>query len=374
MTPTVEANPFRRMWAECGDAVLEAVSGVGRSGWFVLGAEVRQFEEALAQTQQRRFAIGCASGLDAIEIALRAVGLSPGQRVLTTPLSAFATTLAIVRAGGVPVFVDVDEHGLLDLDQARQVLRAEPDIRFMVPVNLFGHTLDPARLTALATEHALQIVEDCAQSVGARFDDRPAGHGSAAMTLSFYPTKNLGALGDGGAVLVDDEGLAERCRQLRDYGQARKYEHVRLGLNSRLDELQAAILRQVFLPRLAGWTARRTAIANRYTRALDDVPGVDPVARPARCASAWHLYPVRVAADRRDACLESLRAQGVQAGIHYPFIIPDQPALDGVAATCLRPPVRARAFASEELSLPINPYLGDDEIDHTIGALAAWAR
>ena len=249
-------NDFQRQWADTRADVLDATERVGASGWYILGKNVESFERALAASFDRAFAVGCASGLDAIEIALRALGLRPGDKVLTTPLSAFATTLAILRAGGVPVFVDVDDHGLIDLARCEERL-ATGDIRAFVPVHLYGQPLPLPRLAELQARFAVALVEDCAQSALARFRGRSAGTVGAIAATSFYPTKNLGALGDGGALLTDDPALRDRCASLRNYGQTARYQHDELGLNSRLDELQAAILAQAFLPRLPAWTERR---------------------------------------------------------------------------------------------------------------------
>jgi dTDP-4-amino-4,6-dideoxygalactose transaminase len=257
-------NDFRRQWQATGAAVLQATERVGASGWFVLGPEVAEFERLLAEGCGCAHAIGCGSGLDAIELSLRALGLVEGDRVLTTPLSAFATTLAIVRAGGTPVFVDVDENGLLDLGKVEQVLSADPTIRYLVPVHLYGQPLNLEDLEALKRRFGIFIVEDCAQAIGATWEGRPVGGVGDLSTLSFYPTKNLGALGDGGAILTNDRNLMLKCQSLRDYGQTGKYEHTLLGLNSRLDELHAAILRTAFLPRLSDWSTRRRDIASQY--------------------------------------------------------------------------------------------------------------
>jgi len=363
---TIPANPFDRLWTVVGPDVLAAVERVGRSGWYVLGREVEGFERELGRATGAAHAIGCASGLDAIEIALRALGLRPGDPVLTTPLSAFATTLAIVRAGGVPVFVDVDDSGLVDLDRAGKCLSAHPEIRFAVPVHLFGHALDLEHLAQLRDRFELRIVEDAAQAVLARSAGRDVGSVGQAAALSFYPTKNLGAFGDGGAVTTGDTAVAEACRSLRDYGQSAKYVHDRLGLNSRLDELHAAVLRSALLPRLRDFTQRRRQIAARYLERIDS-KAVRCVDVPPRSESVWHLFPVAVQNGARDALLEHLRAAHVQAGVHYPSLIPEQPALVGREHHADGDLASARRFRSCELSLPIHPLLRDDEIDRVIG-------
>jgi len=332
---------------------------------------VTAFEAALAWRWRRRAVVGCASGLDAIEIALRALGLEAGEKVLTTPLSAFATTLAIVRAGGVPVFVDVDASGLLDLAMARAALTADRSLRFLVPVHLYGHALDLDGLASLREEFGLRIVEDCAQAITARSGGRPVGSVGALGALSFYPTKNLGALGDGGAVATDDDALRDACRALRDYGQSGKYEHVVLGLNSRLDELQAAVLRRVFLPRLERWTERRRAVARRY---LDEIrsPRVRPLPAPPRSESVCHLFPVSVAGDR-DAFVAHLRERGIETAVHYPKLACDQRALHGIPFETVGALARARDLAESEVSLPIPPYLDDAEVERVVHAVSSWS-
>jgi len=367
------AQAFERQWAEIGDDVLAAVSEVGASGWYIQGERLRLFEAALAKTCGRAFAAGCGNGLDAIEIALRCLGLRAGEPVLTTPMSAFATTLAIHRAGGKAVFVDVDASGQLDLELARHCLEAHPEIRFCVPVHLYGHCLDLPALRRLREDFDLEIVEDGAQAIGAGWGEEVVGDVGRILATSFYPTKNLGAMGDGGALLTDSPALAESARSLRDYGQTSKYVHAVMGLNSRLDEMQAAILLRAMLPRLPGWTARRREHAERYLGGLSN-SWVRPLPVPSGSRSVWHLFPVEVVDGQRDALLAYLRSQQVMAHIHYPLTIPDQPALQGSAElmTCFDPLPRARALAANELSLPITPDLGAHEVDRVIEVVNAW--
>ncbi|MFZ5890628.1 MAG: DegT/DnrJ/EryC1/StrS family aminotransferase [Myxococcota bacterium] len=374
--PTPEAgaaeillNDFGRQWADVGGAALEAVQRVGASGWYILGKEVAAFESALADLVRRARVVGCASGLDAIELALRAAGLRPGQRVLTTPLSAFATTLAIVRAGGVPVFVDVDEFGLIDLAQCRAVLARDASIRFLVPVHLYGHALNSKALAELARDFELVIIEDCAQSIGAEFEGQAVGTLGRAAALSFYPTKNLGAMGDAGAIACDDAEFAARCRALANYGQTERYRHELVGMNSRLDELQAALLQGAMLPKLQTWTQRRRAIAAAYRAGLNN-PHVTVPGAPAGSASVWHLFPVLVAA--RDGFREHLANCGVQSAIHYPISIPAQAAMKQVPHEVALPLTRAQTFTAHEVSLPIHPYLSDVEVERVIAVVNRW--
>ena len=365
-------NDFARQWADTAPAVLEAVRQVGESGWYILGPEVSQFEEALAARLGRRFAVGCASGLDAIEISLRALGLKAGEKVLTTPFSAFATTLAILRAGGRPVFVDVDQSGLVDLDRARDACTRDSSIRYLVPVHLFGHPCNLEGLGTLKSRFHLKVVEDCAQAIGAYSGEHAVGSVGNLSALSFYPTKNLGALGDGGAVVTDDGLLAETCRNLRDYGQTAKYVHDLRGLNSRLDELHAAILGRAFLPKLASWMERRQRIAEQYLQGIRN-PSVRIVPVPSSCRPAWHLFPVLIEPGRREAFCKHLQDGGVRTGIHYPMIIPRQKALgDRSVFDVVGELTRADAFAAGEVSLPIHAYLRDDELDAIVSKINAW--
>jgi dTDP-3-amino-3,4,6-trideoxy-alpha-D-glucose transaminase len=360
----VLANDFAAQWQEIRDDALDAVDRVGRSGWLVLGQEVEAFEAELARWWGLEHAVGVASGLDALEIALRIGGIGPGDRVVTTPLTAFATTLAILRAGAEPVWVDVDDTGGLDLAAAAEAAAADATIRAAVPVHLYGHPLDPAGLAALgAVRDGFVVVEDCAQSAGAERDGRPTGASSGLAATSLYPTKNLGALGDGGALLCADAETAQRARTLRNYGQDRRYHHVELGLNSRLDELQAAMLRSALLPRLDGWLARRAAVAARYAEGLEGTR-LAPIA-PAAGRSGHHLFPVEVLDGEVDSLGAALGEAGVATGRHYPFLCPDMPALGGAGVTVGELPI-ARRLAARELSLPLHPQLSDDDVAFVI--------
>jgi dTDP-4-amino-4,6-dideoxygalactose transaminase len=362
-------NDFRRQWEDTREDVLRAVAAVGESGWYITGPELTAFERDLAAVWGLPYCAGVASGLDAIEIALRVLGCKPGDRVLTTPLSAFATTLAIVKVGAVPVFVDTDEFGLLDLDLCADVLERRPDIRFLVPVHLYGNAMNMGQLAALKERFDLAIVEDCAQSILATHEGRMTGSVGQLAATSFYPTKNLGAMGDGGAILTSSEEHWRLAQSFRDYGQTAKYRHDLVGYNSRLDELQAAILR-TYLARLASWTCRRREIARRY---LDRIvhPGIRVPGEPPGSQSCFHLFPVVVLPDRKPDLIEHLQRSGIVTGEHYP-LIPYQKAMAAVQSECIGEFSQARALAAGEISLPIHPYLNDDEVDCVIAALNAW--
>jgi dTDP-4-amino-4,6-dideoxygalactose transaminase len=359
-------NDFERQWQDVEQAVLSAVKRVGASGRYILGPEVERFEQALASTWGLDQAVGVANGMDALEIGLRGLDLDAGQKVLTTPFSAFATTLAILRAGGVPVFVDVDDNGNIDLEQCRDALLRDRSIRFFVPVHLYGNPLDLEKLVGLKRDFDLVIVEDCAQAIGAKHGGQNVGTVGQAAATSFYPTKNLGALGDGGALLTNEPRVASRARALRNYGQSDVHVHDELGLNSRLDELHAAVLSDALLPNLQRWTAARRQIAARYLRELQPIRTIKPA---PSAEPVWHLFPIFVDAAERDKTRERLLGGGIASGVHYPRLIPDQPAMQlSVSYEVAIEPSNARRLAASEISLPIHPFLREDETQMVVAS------
>lgn len=373
MAPSILQNDFKRLWQDVREPFLEAVEEVGSSGWYILGREVESFEAALANFWGMDHAVGVANGMDALEIGLRCLNLQPGDKVLTTPLSAFATTLAIIRAGGIPVFVDVDERGAIDLQQCREVLERDRTIRFLIPVHLYGIPLDLAELSRLREEFALSIIEDCAQAIGARSDSMPVGSSGQVAATSFYPTKNLGAFGDGGALITNDVELARKAKTLRNYGQSAHYVHAELGLNSRIDELHAAILHRAMLPKLRGWTTRRCRTAQTYLSSIRH-PQIQLIHPASNTKPVWHLFPVLVPEELRASLQSHLRAGGVATGFHYPEIIPDQPALaSGMQHEVAVEPRNARRFAKCEISLPIHPFLTEEEVATVIDLCNGWS-
>jgi dTDP-3-amino-3,4,6-trideoxy-alpha-D-glucose transaminase len=333
--------------------VRTAIDRVVASGWFVLGPEVEAFEGEFAQASGAAHAVGVGTGTDAIALVLRALGIGPGDEVITTPLSAAYTALAIMMTGARPVFADIDPSRLtINPDDIARAIG--PRTRAIVPVHLYGQPADMAAIAAIGTRHNLAIVEDCCQAHLATAGGRPVGTIGIAGAFSFYPTKNLGALGDGGAVVTNDSALAARIRRLRNGGQTDRYHHEDAGVNSRLDEIQAAVLR-ARLPRLRGWTERRRALAGMYRIRLKETPGVDV---PAECdpGHVYHLFVVR--ARDRAGLQASLGSRGIETLIHYPVPIPRQPALAGTAPGAC--PVAAVA-CNEVLSLPLYPALSDAE-------------
>jgi dTDP-4-amino-4,6-dideoxygalactose transaminase len=332
-------------------------------GWFVLGPEVSAFEQEFAAASGAAHAVGVGTGTDAIALILRALGIGAGDEVITSPLSAAYSALAIMMAGARPVFADIDpERATLDPERIAPLVG--PRTRAILPVHLYGQAADMAAIERVAARHHLAIVEDCCQAHLATSDGRPVGTVGVAGAFSFYPTKNLGALGDGGAVVTSDHGLADRVRRLRNGGQTDRYHHQEAGINSRLDDLQAAVLR-ARLPRLQGWTARRRAIAARYRSRLAGAP---VALLPERDAGhVYHLFVVSTG--ERDDLQAHLAARGVETLIHYPVPIPRQPAL--AAAQPADCPVAAR-LCEGILSLPLHPALRDDEVDEVAAAVHAF--
>jgi len=363
-------NPLALQWPDVQEQARRVFEALGQESHWILGPRVQAFESALAARWDRSFAVGTGCGLDAIEIGLRSLGLLPGDKVMTTPLSAFATTLAILHVGAVPVFVDVDDRGLLDLSQCEKALHEIDGIRAIVPVHLYGQAMNLTRLECLRDQFHLIMVEDCAQSIGAKFQERHVGSVGQAAAVSFYPTKNLGAFGDAGALLTSDPQIAEQAREMRDYGQKEKYLHVRYGLNSRLDELQAAMLHEVLLPHLSEWTRLRRDIARRYLSGLRK-SSVRPLGTGPLEESVWHLFPVVIEGDR-ERFRRHLTAEGVETAVHYPCVIPDQPLMKSTPSMIHGDIGRARWIAAREVSLPIHPWMKPADVDRVLEACLAW--
>ena len=359
----VAANDFRREPEDLVLAELAAVERVLRSGWWILGAEVEGFEQEWARHCATPHAVGVANGLDAIEIGLRAMGVGPGDEVITTPVTAYATTLAIQRCGAIPVFADIDPaSGCLAADSVASCVSTST--RAVVPVHLYGRAADLDGLVAVCDAHGLALLEDCAQAHGALHRGRPVGSVGRCAAWSFYPTKNLGAIGDDGALTTADAELARTARCLRNYGQSDRYHHDLPGLNSRLDELQAALLR-VRLPLLEAWTDRRRQIAERYRQAIAH-PLLKPLAEVSDpAANVHHLY-VLLTPDR-DRVRSLLQEQGIPTLIHYPLPCTQQSAL-GTHRVAPGGIPHALKHCGTCFSLPIHPFLLDDEVSRVIDA------
>jgi len=357
--PFVDLRP-----ADDADDIRAAIDRVIARGWFVLGPEVDAFEAEFAAASGARHAIGVATGTDAITLLLRAAGIGLGDEVIVPAMTAAYTGLAVIAAGARPVFADVEPERIT-LDPSACAAAVTSKTRAIVPVHLYGQAADMSALQRVAQRHSLLLVEDCCQAHLATAAGVPVGTTGAGGAFSFYPTKNLGALGDGGAVITNDASLADRIRRLRNGGQADRYHHVEAGINSRLDEIQAAILRAK-LPRLAAATVRRRSLAAAYRRQL---PATLAALPEIDAGHVYHLFPVRT--PERDAFQAHLRTMGVETLIHYPVALPRQPAFSAFSpADC---PYAARA-AAEVLSLPLHPRLDESDITRVADAARAFQK
>jgi len=368
----VPAVDLAAEWAEVGPEVEAAVLRVLRSGAYVLGPETRSFEAELAERVGTRFALGVGSGTEALVLALRAAGVEPGGEVVTTPFTFFATAEAIVLAGARPVFADIEPRGF-QLDPERVAAALTPHTQAVLPVDLFGGCGDLARLRAVVAEVGdAPVVEDAAQAIGARRGGRAAGGWGAAGCFSFYPTKNLGAAGDAGAVVTDDPALAERVELLRNHGSRARDVHELVGTTSRLDALQAAVLR-VKLGHLDAWARARARVARAYAERLVGLPGVElpPVAPDEE--PVWNQYAIRCRpAPRREAICAALDAAGVQWRHFYPRPVYRQPALAHLGVAEGACPEAERA-CREVVCLPIHPGLDDATVERVAEAVRRGA-
>ena len=344
-----------------------AITRVLESGYYILGTEVKAFESEFAAYATSKHCVAVGSGTDALHVAIRALGIGPGDEVITTAHTAVATVSAIELAGATPVFADIDPR-YFTLDTAAVERVISPATKAIIAVHLYGQPADVAGLSALAKRHGLKLIEDCAQAHGAEYHGRRVGSMGDVGCFSCYPTKNLGAIGDGGMIVTSDDAVATQCRLLREYGWAERYVSHISGFNSRLDELQAAILR-VKLPSLDADNQKRRDIAARYDRELQGLPIVLPERRP-ETSHVFHLYVVR--APGRERLLDHLRGAGIGALIHYPVPIHLQKAYVGKVRGGDSLPETERA-AREVLSLPMYPELSEAEVSSVISALRSYA-
>ncbi len=363
----VVMNDFRAEPEELVQAQVAACERVIRSGWWVLGTEVAAFEKEWAARLGVAHALGCGNGMDAIELGLRALGIGAGDEVITTPMTAFATVLAVLRAGAVPVLADIDPDTAM-LDPASVARCIGPRTRAILLVHLYGQMGPVEELLELVAGRQIHLLEDCAQAHGASLAGRQAGSFGVFAAWSFYPTKNLGAVGDGGAFSTASDVLADKVRALRNYGQSVRYHHPHLGMNSRLDEIQAAIL-HARLPYLDGWTARRREIAGAYAQGIDH-PAVRLLPLPAEPQRHVH-HLVVLACAQREALQQHLNRAGVDALIHYPVPIHHQEPCRSI----LRDPLGlavAETHARHCLSLPCHPGMTDAQCAQVIAAVNAF--
>lgn len=354
---------LRDAYVELKSEIDEAVARVLNSGWYVLGPEVEGFEGEFAAYCEAKHCVGVADGLDALHLALRAMDVGPGDEVIVPSNTYIATWLAVSQCGATPVPVEPDE-ATYNLDPALIEAAITPRTKVILPVHLYGQPADMDPILAIARKHDLRVLEDGAQAHGARYRGRRIGAHGDAVAWSFYPGKNLGALGDGGAVTTDDPELADRIRVLRNYGSRVKYINEVQGYNSRLDPIQAAVLR-VKLKHLDNWNARRAALAKQYIEGLAE-SGLSLPRVPEWAAPAWHLFVVRH--PQRDALQQRLTAAGIGSLIHYPIPPHSQQAYTNMAFAADALPL-ASCMAGEVLSLPIGPQLTADNADAVINAV-----
>jgi len=355
-----------RQYAAVQEEIDRAIRRVLASGRFILGPEVEAFERKIAAYCGVEHAIGVASGTDALLLSLRALGIGPGDKVIVPSFTFFATAGVVHNVGATPVFADIDPRTYnIDPEHVRELLRdarLAEEVKAIIPVHLYGQMADMDELMAIASEYDLYVIEDAAQAIGAEYKGKKAGTIGHLGCFSFFPTKNLGAYGDGGMVITDDEELAERVRMLRVHGAKPKYYHHFVGYNSRLDALQAAILR-VKLAHLDSWTQARREIADRYDELLS---GIDGLATPHRAPGRTHIfhqYTVRVLDGRRDALQEFLKDRGIGAQVYYPLPLHLQPCFRGLGYREGDLPESERA-SREVLSLPMFPELSEAEQEY----------
>jgi dTDP-4-amino-4,6-dideoxygalactose transaminase len=375
----VPSLDLSREYRAIGPLLLQAVEAVFSSQKFIMGPQVADFERAAAAKCAVAHAIGCSSGTDALWLALAGAGIGPGDAVITTAFSFFATVSAILRAGAKPLLADIDPETFnLDPAAVRACTASNPSVRAIMPVHLYGQTADWDRFTRLQQEHGLLLIEDAAQAFGAAWDGRQAGSLGDAAAFSFYPTKNLSASGDAGMVTTASETIAQRVSLLRMHGMRRRYLHEEVGWNSRMDTLQAAIL-LVKLRFVEEWNARRRALAENYgvlfARAGLPEPGpypqkgvVLPGIRP-KATHVFHQYVIRVR--RRDDLKVFIRERGIESEVYYPLALHQQPALSGLGYATGAFPESERA-AAEVLALPIFPQLTFQEQELVVGGIAEF--
>jgi dTDP-4-amino-4,6-dideoxygalactose transaminase len=367
--PSLGAIPLLDLSRSHGPLAAELLRDFERvlkSGQFILGAEHDAFERELAETCGIRHAIGTSSGTSAISIALGALGVGAGDEVVVPAFTYFATASAVVQAGARPVFADVEARRF-GLEPSALEAAITPRTRAVIAVHLYGLTCDLAPLVALAERRGLAMIEDAAQAIGATDAGKPVGSTTAAATLSFFPTKNLGALGDAGAILTERDDVATRARLLRVHGDAGSYRHTALGTNARLDALQAALLRTK-LRHLDAWTEERRAIASWYRELLAGAPVTLPE-EPVGARHTYHQFTIR--APERDALQSALQRNGIATRVYYPISLPEQPVFAEQGWRGDAFPV-SRRLASEVLSLPIFPGLTRGEVERVASAIHAF--
>jgi len=345
---------LKREYAEICEELTQAVQRVLKSGWFILGEEVKKFEEEFSKYNGTKYGIGVNSGSDALFLALKALGIGKGDEVITVSHTFISTVDAIARNGAKPVFIDIDPDTYC-IDVAKIEERITNKTRAILPVHLYGHPADIEPIMEIAKKYNLFVIEDACQAHGAEYKGKKVGSIGDIGCFSFYPIKNLGAYGDGGMVVTNNEELAEKLRMLRNYGRPKKYYHDFVGVNSRLDEIQAAIL-CVKLKYLDEWNKKRRRVAKLYREFLGNSNVFVPVEKEY-AKHVYHLYVIR--SEKRNALREHLQKEGVQTQIHYPIPIHKQKAYSNLGIVHF--PITEK-ICDEILSLPMHPFLREDEI------------
>ncbi len=370
MNPQFHFQPIAEYRAHESE-ILAAMKRVGDSGYYILGPEVDAFENEFATAIGAAHAVGVANGTDALVLALRALGIGAGDTVITVSHTAVATVMAIELAGAEPLLVDIEPKSFtLDVNKLADTLNQNRSrkIKAVIPVHLYGHPADMVAILEIARENNLRVIEDCAQAHGATIGGKTVGTFGDAAAFSFYPTKNLGAIGDGGAVLTNDAALAQRLRELRQYGWRERYISAITGMNSRLDEMQAAILR-VKLPHLQRDNARRRELAGIYSAALKSLAVTPPSVR-AGCEHVFHQHVVR--SPKRDPLADFLKSRGVPTAVHYPQPVHTQPAYLNRVAIGAGGLAESERACREVLSLPMHGYLADEAVRFAAQQITEW--
>ena len=364
----IEFVDLKRQFASLRQEVMDAVETALETMQLNLGPNVRAFEGEFAEFLGARRAIGVGSGTDALVLALRALDIGPGDEVMTVSHSFFATVESVLLCGARPVFVDIDP-ATYNLDASKLHAALTERTRAILPVHLYGQPADMDAILAFARQHNLYVIEDACQAHGATFEGKPAGTLGDIAAFSFYCSKNLGAYGEAGMVVTDSPELARRVEMLRNHGGAERYVHTSVGLNSRLDEIQAAVLR-VKLRHLSAWNEARRRIASRYSTVLSGLEGISVPFEDPRSEHVFHLYVIGT--DNRDELQGYLRDQGIATGIHYPIPIHLQEACDSLGYPEGSLP-QTEAIAERILSLPIFPEMTDEEVERVLRAVRKFA-
>lgn len=357
-------NDFKTEYHHLKPSLKKVIDATLENGLYILGKNVESFETNFAKYVGTKYCIGVANGMEALQISLIALGIGEGDEVITVANTAVATVLAISNVGAKPVFVDVDDFYLMNTDKIKQKISKKT--KAIIPVHLFGQMVDMSQLKKITKKYNIKIIEDACQAHGASQTGKQAGSFGDMGCFSFYPTKNLGAYGDGGAITTNSKELYEKCKMLRNYGQKNRYIHELKGLNSRLDEIQAAILK-VKLKHLDSFINKRNEIAKIYQENLKDIKQIKlPKTAPGNRHS-FHLYVIK--AERRDDLLSVLKTKAIQALVHYPIPVHKQNCYKEYNSTHL---IKTEETASKILSLPIQPYLTRKEINKVCSAVRSF--